>query len=92
MKKSKQGKTKNKQKAKNKMKIFEKKKSTRKFNIGAVLVHRVVKFKEKPDWKWDKGSGIPKERPHLANLPTCEKEMPKKSSKVQESLFSKGKH
>ena len=38
------------------------------------------KSTEKPDAKWNKGSGDLRARPHPAKLPTCEKELKKSLS------------
>ena len=59
----------------------EEKRGTRKWNGGAkVCALGNEKFKERTDSKWNKESGDLTPRPHLALLPTCEKELEKSLS------------
>jgi len=54
----------------------EEKRGTRKYN-GAKSRTRDEIFKDKPNAKWNKESGDFRARPHLAQLPTCEKKLKK---------------
>lgn len=52
----------------------EEKRNTRMCNRAKFSAHRDRNFKEKPDPRWNKGSGNLKACPLQAEYPTCEKE------------------
>lgn len=49
----------------------------RKCNGAKSNVQEDKRFKEKPDAKWNKGSGGLRARSHSAKVPTCKKELKK---------------
>jgi hypothetical protein len=73
-------------KEKCKMHSLKRKRNTRKCFVGTnSCVQGNKMFKGQPGAKWNKESGDLTPRPHLALLPTCEKELKK-------SLNSEGNH
>ena len=64
-------------KKKYKMHSFRRKRAPKKYNGLKSSDQGNKKFNEKPDAKWNKGSGDLRARPHPAKLPTCEKELKK---------------
>ena len=65
---------------------FEKKRNTKKCNVGDMIIaQRYKQFIEKSDANWNKERGDIRSRPYLIKLPNYE-------TKLEKSLSSEGNH